>query len=153
MVRAARSRIPPTTITVREATVGPEPGTRVVSGSITTTMSVGRPSASAAICASTIDVPWPKSLDETRTSTRSGSSSSMRTGERIFSSPSPVNPAPCQESARPMPGSESPPPRARALRAEGWVTVAGLAPDRHPDEEARHLRCSHILRDDRVAEV
>ncbi len=35
---------------------------------------------------------------------------------------------------------------AAALRAEGWVTIAGLDPDAKADEDARRLGCTHILR-------
>jgi ATP phosphoribosyltransferase regulatory subunit len=44
-------------------------------------------------------------------------------------------------------------PRGAALRAEGWITVAGLAPESDPAAEARRLGCTHILRDDEVAEL
>ncbi|MCK5274436.1 MAG: ATP phosphoribosyltransferase regulatory subunit [Alphaproteobacteria bacterium] len=43
--------------------------------------------------------------------------------------------------------------RGAALRAEGWVTVAGLAPESDPAAEARRLGCTHILRDDDVVEI
>ncbi len=44
-------------------------------------------------------------------------------------------------------------PRGAALRGEGWITVAGLAPEADPAAEARRLGCTHILRDDQVAEL
>ena len=34
---------------------------------------------------------------------------------------------------------------AAQLRAEGWRTVAGLAPENDPVAEARRLRCSHVF--------
>ncbi|MBF0373418.1 MAG: ATP phosphoribosyltransferase regulatory subunit, partial [Alphaproteobacteria bacterium] len=35
---------------------------------------------------------------------------------------------------------------ARRLRAEGWVTVAGLTPAADEAAEARRLQCGHVLR-------
>lgn len=43
--------------------------------------------------------------------------------------------------------------RGAALRGEGWTTVAGLASESDPNAEARRLGCTHILRDDKVAEL
>jgi ATP phosphoribosyltransferase regulatory subunit len=43
--------------------------------------------------------------------------------------------------------------RGAALRAEGWVTVAGLAPESDPVAEARRLGCTHIPRDEEVIEL
>ncbi len=52
---------------------------------------------------------------------------------------------------------ESPPPRriyvmfdadgaaAKRLRAEGWITVAGLAAVRNPRDEAKRLNCGHLF--------
>jgi ATP phosphoribosyltransferase regulatory subunit len=34
---------------------------------------------------------------------------------------------------------------AKQLRAEGWITVAGLAPARDPRGEAKRLNCGHLL--------
>jgi ATP phosphoribosyltransferase regulatory subunit len=34
---------------------------------------------------------------------------------------------------------------ARRLRAEGWITVAGLAPVADLEAEARRQGCSHLL--------
>ncbi len=48
---------------------------------------------------------------------------------------------------------DTPAARARALRADGWVTVAGLGPDADPDSEARRLGCSHVLRDGHAVEL
>lgn len=42
---------------------------------------------------------------------------------------------------------------AGKLRAEGWVTVAGLAPAADPAAEARRLRCGHRLADGAVVAV
>ena len=42
---------------------------------------------------------------------------------------------------------------AARLRAEGWVTVAGLAPAADPVAEARRLRCDHRLADGAVQPV
>ena len=43
--------------------------------------------------------------------------------------------------------------RGRALRAAGWVTVAGLDVAVEPETEARRLACSHLLLDGQVAEL
>jgi ATP phosphoribosyltransferase regulatory subunit len=43
--------------------------------------------------------------------------------------------------------------RGAALRAEGWVTVAGLAPESDPAAEARRLGCTHIPRDNEIADL
>ncbi len=43
--------------------------------------------------------------------------------------------------------------RGRALRAEGWVTVAGLDPTADPAGEARRLACSHKLMDGRITQL
>ena len=42
------------------------------------------------------------------------------------------------------------PARARALRAEGWIALAGLEPADDPRAEARRLACSHVLIDGAV---
>jgi ATP phosphoribosyltransferase regulatory subunit len=34
---------------------------------------------------------------------------------------------------------------AKRLRAEGWITVTGLAPERDPRREAKRLNCGHLL--------
>lgn len=47
----------------------------------------------------------------------------------------------------------SDPARAKALRAEGWVTVAGLEAASEPHAEAKRLGCSHLLLDGAVTEV
>ena len=44
-------------------------------------------------------------------------------------------------------------PAAAKLRAEGWVTVAGLAPAADPAAEARRLHCGHVLADGVVKPV
>ena len=67
---AAASRIAlPLMTVVRLATVGPLSGTREVSGSTTWTSSTGQPRASAAICDSTVIMPWPISVVPTATVT------------------------------------------------------------------------------------
>ncbi|MBE9558327.1 MAG: ATP phosphoribosyltransferase regulatory subunit [Proteobacteria bacterium] len=43
--------------------------------------------------------------------------------------------------------------RGAALRAEGWVTVAGLTPESDPAAEAWRLGCTHIPRDNEIAEL
>jgi ATP phosphoribosyltransferase regulatory subunit len=47
----------------------------------------------------------------------------------------------------------TPDTRGTALRAEGWVTVAGLAPETDALVEASRLGCTHILRDDGVVDL
>lgn len=42
---------------------------------------------------------------------------------------------------------------ARRLRAEGWVTLAGLSAEEDAEAEARRLGCSHLLRDGAVVEL
>ena len=54
---AHRCRIRPTTMQVREATVGPLSGTTPVSAAFTSMQSYGRPSVSATICACIVRVP------------------------------------------------------------------------------------------------
>jgi ATP phosphoribosyltransferase regulatory subunit len=49
------------------------------------------------------------------------------------------------------PGTD--PARARALRAEGWVTLAGLDEAAASADEARRLGCGHRLNDDRIEEL
>ena len=67
---AAASRIAlPLMTVVRLATVGPLSGTREVSASMTRTSSSGQPRASAAICESTVIMPWPISVVPTATVT------------------------------------------------------------------------------------
>ena len=60
------ARIFPTTMQVREATVGPLSGTCAVSASETSTRVVGMPSVSATIWACIVRVPWPISVEATR---------------------------------------------------------------------------------------
>jgi ATP phosphoribosyltransferase regulatory subunit len=43
--------------------------------------------------------------------------------------------------------------RGATLRAEGWVTVAGLTAESDAAAEARRLGCTHILRDDIAVEL
>ena len=43
--------------------------------------------------------------------------------------------------------------RARALRAQGWVTVAGLSAVESTKQEARRLECSHALVNDQVSQL
>ncbi|PIW25746.1 MAG: ATP phosphoribosyltransferase regulatory subunit [Rhodospirillales bacterium CG15_BIG_FIL_POST_REV_8_21_14_020_66_15] len=45
------------------------------------------------------------------------------------------------------------PERMANLRAEGWITVAGLDDKAEAEAEARRLRCTHWLRDGRPAAV
>ena len=52
----------PTTMQVRDATVGPLSGTSPVSAAFTSMPSYGTPSVSATICACIVRVPWPISV-------------------------------------------------------------------------------------------
>ncbi len=110
--RAAATSIPPTTIAVREATVGPEFGTIAVSCGAIATASTGTPSSAATSCGRIVFVPWPISVDAVRTRIAPSAASSRLTIEPIFASPDPVNPAPCQASASPIPRAV----RSRSLR-------------------------------------
>ncbi len=47
----------------------------------------------------------------------------------------------------------SDPETGRRLRAEGWVTLAGLAAVDDAAAEARRLGCSHLLRDGEISEI
>ncbi len=67
---AADSTSLPTIVHVRDATVGPLLGTSRVSGVATSTSSQDTPSASAAICAKMVLVPWPISVLAASTRTR-----------------------------------------------------------------------------------
>ena len=122
---------PPTTIAVRDATVGPESGTYAVSWGAISTASNGTPRASATSCGKIVFVPWPISVEATRMSMRPSAVSSSDATDASLTSPEPVNPAPCQASARPTPeASRSGPVRngepgmvpepARRARATAW---------------------------------
>ena len=63
---ALSTSMPPTTMQVREATVGPLSGTRPVSGGAISTNSAGTPRASPTIWAKMVTVPWPISVDAER---------------------------------------------------------------------------------------
>jgi hypothetical protein len=101
--RAAVSTSFPTTMHVRDATVGPLSGTIDVSGCAISTASTGTPSVSAAICAKIVLVPWPISVFDDSTRTRPSEAASSTTTEARWSSPDPVKPAPCMKLARPIP--------------------------------------------------
>jgi ATP phosphoribosyltransferase regulatory subunit len=45
------------------------------------------------------------------------------------------------------------PEEGRRLRAEGWVTVDGLAAVDDQATEARRLGCGHLLRDGEITEL
>ncbi len=49
--------------------------------------------------------------------------------------------------------ADCPPARARDLRAEGWVTLAGLDDGAATRAEAQRLGCSHVLLEDRIVEL
>ncbi len=79
---------------VRDATVGPELGTRAVSASATVTSSGARPSRAAASSVNTVSVPWPISMLALNTSTLPSGRPATRTRDWSATSPPPVNPAP-----------------------------------------------------------
>ena len=104
---AARWTTLPTTMVVREATVGPEFGTRPVSAIGKRMRAGASESASAAIWVKTVWTPWPISVEETRMLTpglpSSSRASSMRPLALNLASPSPVNAAPWAKKASPTP--------------------------------------------------
>ncbi len=108
----------PTTIAVRLATVGPESGTIEVSCGAISTASYGTPSSAATICGKIVFVPWPISVLAVRMRIRPSSVSSSDATLASCTSPDPVNPAPCQAMARPMP---------RAVRAPGCRAARSAA--------------------------
>ncbi len=93
----------PTTIAVRDATVGPLSGTTEVSGTAISTASYGTPSSCETSCGKIVLVPWPISVEALRTRILPSCVNSMLATLASLTSPLPVNPAPCQASARPMP--------------------------------------------------
>ncbi len=100
---AADSTSLPTTIDVREATVGPLFGTRPVSGWTISIESKSRPSVSAAICEKIVFVPWPISVLAASIFTLPSAVASADTTDCKKTSPEPVKPAPCMKVAKPMP--------------------------------------------------
>ena len=105
----ARSTSRPTTIEVRDATVGPLLGTRAVSASATTTSSGVRPSRAAASAVKTVIVPCPISMFADSTSMRPSGRPATSTREESITSPLPVKPAPWWKVAMPMPRRVVPP--------------------------------------------
>ncbi len=61
-------------------------------------------------------------------------------------------PAPAREERLYLPHGTKPAVGA-ARRDEGWLTVAGLAPEGDADAEAGRLGCTHILRDGKISEL
>ncbi len=59
-------------------------------------------------------------------------------------------PAPAQRIFLPL---GTPAEEGRRLRAEGWVTLAGLAAVDDLQAEARRLGCGHLLRDGEISEI
>ncbi len=117
-LRAAWTSMPPTTIAVREATVGPELGTIEVSCGAISTASMSTSSSPATSCGKIVLVPCPISVEAVRIRIRPSPVISRLATEPIFSSPEPVNPAPCQPSARPIP---------RATRAPAGLAARSAA--------------------------
>ena len=95
--------IPPTTIAVRDATVGPLSGTYAVSCGAISTASTGTSRASATSCGKIVLVPCPISVEAVRIRMRPSPVSSSETTDASLTSPEPVKPAPCHASASPMP--------------------------------------------------
>ena len=95
--------MPPTIMTVREATVGPLLGTIDVSIGASSTSAGSRPSTSATIMGMTVLVPWPISVLAMSSRITPSAPSSTPAVLAIFCSPRPVKPAPCQAMAIPMP--------------------------------------------------
>lgn len=52
-----------------------------------------------------------------------------------------------------VPAGSAPADRGRAWRAQGWVTLAGLADEADAAGAARRLGCSHVLIDGRIVEL
>ena len=103
IARAAVSTSSPTIIAVREATVGPLFGTCAVSGCTILDLLAIQASASAAICAKIVFVPCPISVLPAKTRTLPSGVASSATSDARYSSPEPVNPAPCRNDANPIP--------------------------------------------------
>ncbi|WP_193367984.1 ATP phosphoribosyltransferase regulatory subunit [Pelagibius marinus] len=59
-------------------------------------------------------------------------------------------PAPARRVYLPL---GTPAEEGRRLRAEGWVTLAGLTAEADPAVEARRLGCGHMLRDGEISEI
>ncbi len=102
--------------------------------------STGTPSSAATSCGKIVFVPWPISVDAVRIRIApSAGQLEARRREPIFASPEPVNPAPCQASASPMPRAV----RSRAGRAASARRAArapsapGRARTRPPRRRAR----------------
>ena len=92
--RDARSTRPPTTIAVRDATVGPLSGTSSVDGSTTVIRSASTPSAPAAIWVKIVIAPWPMSVELAQTSNRPAAVARTIARPASRCSPEPVKPAP-----------------------------------------------------------
>ena len=118
---------PPTTIAVREATVGPRSGTIEVSCGAISTSPNSTPSVSATSCGKIVFVPWPISVEAVRMRMRPSSVSSRLATDASLTSPDPVKPAPCQASARPMPEAMRAPsvrPSRKARVCPAWRSKA-----------------------------
>ena len=83
---------------VRDATVGPLSGTAAVSGWTTSTSSQSMPSASQAICAKMVFVPWPISVLAASTRMWPSAAASTLTTEARCCSPEPVKPGAVHET-------------------------------------------------------
>ena len=120
---------------VRDATVGPLSGTAAVSGCATSTSSQSMPSASHAICAKIVFVPWPISVLAASTRMWPSAAASTLTTEARCCSPEPVKPAPCMKQAKPMPRRSE--PCVLAGKPRGLLLVAGQL--ERAIEEPRHV--------------
>lgn len=61
-------------------------------------------------------------------------------------------PGPAEERRLYLP-ADTPAATASGLREKGWITVAGLEPERDNDAAAKRLKCTHVLADGNVCPV
>ena len=130
--RAARITSPPTTMTVRLATVGPLnrapprcPAAR------TRPSRPARRARAATICGKTVLVPWPISVFAVSTRIRPSAVSSTEATEARYTSPEPVKPAPCHAEREPDAG------RASADRRSGAGPPGSCPSPRRSDASLR----------------
>ena len=112
---------PPTTMAVRDATVGPQSGTMLVSCGATSTASAPMPSSAATSWGKIVLVPWPISVCAVRTRIEPVSVSCTDATPAICTSPDPVKPAPCQPIAIPIPDAQA------GARLPGFARTPGLS--------------------------
>ena len=88
---------------VREATVGPESGTRSVLTGTRRMLESGQPSSSAAICATTVKAPWPSSVPPMATFTEPSGRMWMSEPAPSRNCPPACRQQPYMQQAMPMP--------------------------------------------------